>query len=88
FVAVVCRITDESNLDLCLGVLTDCEVSRCEARLGSVALFMPTQPDGEYKLDLRAFGDRQIATLLLEIERSDPTLQLLGMRHDGKYLEE
>lgn len=26
---------------------------------------MPTQPDGEYKLDLRVFGDRQIATLLL-----------------------
>ncbi|CAN0200791.1 unnamed protein product, partial [Ectocarpus sp. 12 AP-2014] len=54
FVAVVCRITDESNLDLCLGALTDREVSRCEARLGPVALFMPTQPDGEYKLDLRA----------------------------------
>ncbi|CAB1118437.1 unnamed protein product [Ectocarpus sp. CCAP 1310/34] len=65
FVAVVCRITDESNLDICLGALTDREVSRCEARLGPVALFMPTQPDGEYKLDLRAFGDRQIATLLL-----------------------
>lgn len=23
-----------------------------------------------------------------ELERDDPTLQLLGMRHDGKYLEE
>lgn len=23
-----------------------------------------------------------------ELQRSDPTLQLLGMRHDGKYLEE
>ncbi|CAM9595003.1 unnamed protein product, partial [Ectocarpus sp. 8 AP-2014] len=88
FIALVCRITDESNLDLCLGVLTDREVSRCEARLGPVALFTPTQPDGEYKLDLRAFGDRQIATLLLGLERSDPTIQLLGMRHDGKYLEE
>lgn len=49
----------------CLGMLTDQEVARCEARLGSVALFMPTQPDGEYKLDLRDFGDRQIVTLLL-----------------------
>lgn len=45
-------------------MLTDREVLRCEARLGSVALFMPTQPDGDYKLDLREFADRQIATLL------------------------
>lgn len=124
-------------------MLTDREVSRCEARLGLVALFMPTQPDGEYKLNLRGFADRQILTLLLReyaarasmwkealklyfsvpssryachhtpvektrhdqesfgsppfsspltnvtgLERSDPTLQLLGMRHDGKFLEE
>ncbi|CAM9221094.1 unnamed protein product, partial [Scytosiphon promiscuus] len=88
FVATFSRITDESNLDLCLGLLTDQEMARCEARLGPVALFMPTQPDGEYKLDLRDFGDRQIVTLLLELQRKDPTLQLLGMRHDGKYLEE
>lgn len=33
--------------------------------MGLVALFMPTQPDGDYKLDLRGFEDRQIATLLL-----------------------
>lgn len=33
--------------------------------MGSVALFMPTQPEGDYKLDLRAFADRQIVTLLL-----------------------
>ena len=46
-------------------MLTNREVSRCEARLGPVALFMPTKPEGEYKLDLRAFDDRQIATLLL-----------------------
>lgn len=46
-------------------MLTDKEVMRCEARLGPVALFMPTKPEGEYKLDLRAFADRQIATLLL-----------------------
>lgn len=46
-------------------MLTDKELSRCEARLGTVALFMPTQPDGDYKLDLRAFADRQIVTLLL-----------------------
>lgn len=46
-------------------MLTDQEVARCEARLGPVALFMPTQPDGDYKLDLREFGDRQIVTLLL-----------------------
>eukprot|EP00903_Cladosiphon_okamuranus_P011517 g10844.t2 len=88
FIAVLCRIVDESNLDLCLGMLTNREVSRCEARLGPVALFMPTKPEGEYKLDLRAFADRQIVTLLLELERKDPTLQLLGIRHDGKYLEE
>lgn len=46
-------------------MLTNREVSRCEARLGPVALFMPTKPEGEYKLDLRAFADRQIVTLLL-----------------------
>eukprot|EP00752_Nemacystus_decipiens_P009815 g8759.t1 len=88
FIAAFCRITDESNLDLCLGMLSNREVSRCEARLGPVALFMPTKPEGEYKLDLRVFADRQIVALLLELERKDPTLQLLGMRHDGKYLEE
>lgn len=38
---------------------------RCEARLGAVALFMPTKPEGDYKLDLRAFADRQIVILLL-----------------------
>ena len=46
-------------------MLTNRELSRCEARLGPVALFMPTKPEGEYKLDLRAFADRQIVTLLL-----------------------
>lgn len=49
----------------CMGMLTDSELSRCEARLGLVSLFMPTQPDGDYKLDLRDFEERQIVTLLL-----------------------
>lgn len=51
-------------------MLTNREVSRCEARLGPVALFMPTKPEGDYKLDLRAFADRQIVTLLLGEYRS------------------
>ena len=46
-------------------MLTNSEVSRCEARLGLVALFMPTQPEGRYKLDLRGFEERQIVNLLL-----------------------
>lgn len=49
----------------CLGVCTEREISRLEARLGLVAMFMPTQPDGDYKLDLRGFEDRQIVTVLL-----------------------
>ena len=46
-------------------MFTDSEVSRCEARLGLVSLFMPTKPEGRYKLDLRRFEERQIVALLL-----------------------
>ncbi|CAM9325356.1 unnamed protein product, partial [Choristocarpus tenellus] len=65
FVTLFSRLTDEHNLDLCLGQLTDEELSHAEARLGRVALYMPTKPDGDYKLDFRSFEDRQIAALLL-----------------------
>ncbi|CAM9470114.1 unnamed protein product [Chrysoparadoxa australica] len=81
------RCTDEHNMAVCLDMLSEEGMEEMEERLGKVALFMPTDPDGDYKLDLKQFEDRQIAKLLTGLDLNDVQLVLLGLSLDAEAVQ-
>lgn len=47
--------------------LTAEELQACFERIGYLNLFTPLEPDGEYRLDLASFEERQVASILIEL---------------------